>query len=220
MQKAKSGRTARKSDTRGNIASVIVLGLIAWAVIANDAPDDGDASPAAPADAASLTLADFAGLKPDARADLVAREAAALGAPASDIAHFVACMGENAAIKNGDLGFLRVLGWCDAERLNDRAAFEAHFNELDARGDPTFATVACRNAVRDQLIDPGSASFPWVADTVVDRRRDTYLVKSRVTAANAAGGRQEMAYRCEIRYRGDGNVADAESWQLLSLSFG
>jgi hypothetical protein len=71
--------------------------------------------------------------------------------------------------------------------------------------------IMTEDYVKNQLNYPATADFPWL-DWSYGRERDLYSVSSKVTAKNAFGVEDELAFR--LIYQVDGSSA---TWCILSL---
>lgn len=153
------------------------------------------------ADSLDLTLADYKAGTKEERAELIAAYVGERNLPESDLGNYITCMGWNAATKSETLEFASIFGWCEAEAQNNRAQFEHHFNQLEARDLSGEAGIICQDYVKDQLVAPGSANFPLGAN-VFDMKRQRYVVKSHVDAQNLYGAMLRSHFHCDVQFIG------------------
>jgi len=178
---------------------------------------EGGAAPPAEAEA-SITLDEYADLGADARTDFIERAMKGAETPESTLQDFRNCMGNMAFEKSGDLDARKVFGWCDMDRKNDPEQFQSYFNELAAEDLSTYAVTLCRDLVREKLVAPSTADFPWFSDQTFYKRRHRYFVNSHLDAQNEFGAMIRLRYQCDVQYGGTGDEARASSWTVHHLN--
>lgn len=166
----------------------------------------------------SITLGKYAELDEDARTDFIERAMKSVMALESTLPDFRNCMGNMAFEKSGNLDAKKVFGWCDVNRKTDPELFRNYFNELAAKDLSLYAVTRCRDLVRDELIAPSSADFPWVPDQTAYKRRNRYFVSSHLDAQNQYGAMIRLRYECDVQYDGTGDKALASSWKVHHLN--
>lgn len=165
-----------------------------------------------------LTLAEYKDSKVEDRAELVAAYVEMQDLPIADVDLYITCMGEYAGTKSENLKFETVFAWCRGDAENNRAAFELHFNELDARDYWAEANVMCQRYVETQLVSPSSAKFrSGLKPTYKGRQR--YLVNSYVDAQNGFGAMVRTYFVCDMQYTGPegGSGIDYLNWDMLDF---
>lgn len=65
------------------------------------------------------------------------------------------------------------------------------------------AYVWCKALVKERLMQPSTADFPWLADSTQKIDATRYLVRSHVEAKNALGATVRTNWLCEAQYLGD-----------------
>lgn len=71
------------------------------------------------------------------------------------------------------------------------------------------AKVMCEDFVRDRLLAPATADFPWL-DYEANCSGEQCAVRSYVDSENSFGAKLRTTYRCVVRKSGD-------RWELLEL---
>ena len=160
-----------------------------------------------------VTLADYVKMSKDARGEFLESALPLVAADASEhVEKFRNCLGHNAPIKRGDITALTVLGWCNGERANDPDRFNSHFNDLEAANHSSSAVVICRNMVRSELVVPSSADFSFLDRSERALGAWRYDVSGKLEAKNAAGAAINLRFRCDLQYKGEGDVLAPLSW--------
>lgn len=80
----------------------------------------------------------------------------------------------------------------------------------------TTAFIQCKNFVRDRLLAPASADFPFLEHAFWDMGNSTWVIKSHVDSQSGFGAMIRSSWYCKVQYVG-GNVSDQRSWRLLDL---
>lgn len=231
---------SKKEEAKETVLGFIIIAAIAWFFFsgnddqnsaaqpdepatknaqASSTPQDQTAKPVSKPTPTIITLADYKRLPSDKRKASVAAAVAAFENSAADLESFTICMNEFASTKSESLIFKDVIGWCEAERQNNRARFESHFDELasDESNLDSTAVVMCKDFVKSSLVSPSTADFPWLDHTVQKLGQGTYIVRSYVDAQNKFGAMIRANYSCEVKYRGQGDEFLNSSWELRDL---
>jgi len=85
------------------------------------------------------------------------------------------------------------------------------------------AYPVCRGLVKERLISPSSADFPWEADGVWRTGslwQQKYIVRMHVDSQNAYGATLRSTWRCKVQYQISEKDADPDAsryWELLEL---
>jgi hypothetical protein len=75
------------------------------------------------------------------------------------------------------------------------------------------AWVACQLFVKEDLVAPATADFPWWGEVeVVQLNATDFEVRSYVDSENLMGAKVRTFFTCKVRYT-------EESWLLLELEF-
>ncbi len=163
-----------------------------------------------------MSLASFRELNADERGSLVDELMTTTTAAENDRDAFISCTGDFAVTKNQNLSVREVFGWCDTERINNRARFTSHFDEAAMPADHLDAFIICQGFVKDQLRAPSSARFPVSANTIY-RSRGSFRVKSQVEAENAFGVLIRQTFVCDATYHGPEHQLNSTAWTLNAL---
>lgn len=81
-----------------------------------------------------------------------------------------------------------------------------------------MAFVQCQNFVKEKLISPSTADFPFFDHYKKKIQGQMYRVQSYVDSQNAFGAKIRNKWDCKIQYI-KGDDADQDSWKLLGLGF-
>lgn len=164
-----------------------------------------------------MTLGQFKALSAQQRSAYVAGAIEDYPGAANDAEAFGRCMGDFAWSKSGTLLFTEVLGWCEAERLNNRALFDGHFDEL-ADGDLSInAIVVCEMEMKDRLVAPASADFAGSFAKVRRLPRQAYQVNDYVDSQNVFGATLRTRFTCNITFKG-GDKYSPTSWTAPEIT--
>lgn len=81
-----------------------------------------------------------------------------------------------------------------------------------------MAATQCRLYVKESLLSPSTAEFPFDQEAV-DLKNNVYRVDSYVEAENVFGVKIRNSYTCKIQYIGDKDTeySDPAYWKLLDL---
>jgi len=79
------------------------------------------------------------------------------------------------------------------------------------------AYTFCKILVEKELA-PYTVEFPWGERTINETGVNEYVVKSTVTTQNKYGAKLKKNYKCNIAYKGSGEVTDGVNWSY-SISF-
>lgn len=79
-----------------------------------------------------------------------------------------------------------------------------------------MAVVQCKNYVKEKLISPSTADFPFFDFKSNHIRNDIYVVRSFVDSQNSFGATIRTRWKCKIQYTG-GENGDQRNWDLLSM---
>ncbi|WP_286975094.1 hypothetical protein [Acetomicrobium sp. UBA5826] len=92
-----------------------------------------------------------------------------------------------------------------------QSAQPAHENKADK----TEAIIMAEEFVKDRLVSPSSAKFPWRSSetTAVKVDEDTWVISSYVDSQNKFGAMLRTYYIAKVKYLGN------DKWQLLDLEF-
>lgn len=163
------------------------------------------------------TLADYKDLRPKDRETLVEAFTRLIEAPEDSVELFVTCMGDYAFTKSEELETEKVLGWCENERQNIPDRFASHFNELDAEDLSIHAGLVCKDLVRDRLLSPSGAKFPWLSTDVRRYGRQSYHAGGPFEALNAFGVMLPMRYACRLQHDLTGDPHLDSSWEIEAV---
>jgi hypothetical protein len=205
-----------KPDISQRLTGIFLIGAVGWAgwnYLSNGSKEAPDQNP-------SLTLAEYRDLSKEQRDAYVLAAISQLPNSKNDGAGFINCMGDFAFNKSGQLLFVDVLQWCERERIEEKAAFLEHFNELDAKDLSAMASVICNGFVRDQLRAPSTADFPLLDFVATRRGGNRWMIQSYVDAQNGFGATVRTHFLCDLQYHPPGQEADSRSWELLDLEIG
>ncbi len=147
-----------------------------------------------------LTLADYKAGEVEDREELILALMADQSLSQTDLSFYVNCMGDYAGSKSEELMFAAVFKWCSGDAKNDRAAFEAHFNELDAKDLSFDASTMCQQLIKRQLTSPATADFGGWRRAGQGQWR--YLSAGHVDAQNAFGAVVRASFTCDLQYGG------------------
>lgn len=77
------------------------------------------------------------------------------------------------------------------------------------------AIVYCQNLVKNKLISPATAKFPWnsVVDVFPAETNTTYHVLSYVDSQNRFGATLRTYFKCKLKSTGN----DFEGWEVIDL---
>lgn len=83
------------------------------------------------------------------------------------------------------------------------------------KADKTEAIIMAEKFVKDRLVSPSSAKFPWRSSetTAVKVDEDTWVISSYVDSQNKFGAMLRTYYIAKVKYLGN------DKWQLLDLEF-
>ena len=79
------------------------------------------------------------------------------------------------------------------------------------------AYTFCKILVKKELA-PYTVEFPWGERTINETGVNEYVVKSTVTTQNKYGAKLKKNYKCNIAYKGSGEITDGVNWNY-SISF-
>lgn len=130
---------------------------------------------------------------------------------------YINCIGEFAKTKSQSLNIVEVFGWCVKEMENNNERFLSMFNELDEPDRSSAASAVCKQAIKDMLISPSTADFPFLPDATFRGRKSKYTIKTHVDSQNAYGALIRSKWHCEVQYSGSGNDYDISSWTVSEL---
>lgn len=192
--------------------------LICLALVLGACGEENPVRKAIEAGSFDLTLADYKRGEVADREEFLSLYIERQRLPKDDLPLYLACMGDYAATKSDGLEFSNVFSWCQGDAERDRTAFEAHFNELDARDLSSEAAVLCKTYVKTQLKAPGTADFPFALNTT-SKGRWRYLVNSHVDAQNAFGAQVRTYFRCEMQFTGSAgdDAMDYRNWDMVDF---
>lgn len=166
-----------------------------------------------------ITLADYKRMSTSDRGDFLKHAMAGFSPEALDeFDQFRTCLGYNAPRRREDLTVLRVLGWCDAERINAPDRFASRFNDLEAADLSEAARNHCRSLARSELIAPATARF-----AVLDRGERhvgswEYKVWGSVNSDNLYGVTFTFRFYCTMQYHGAGDPASLADWDVSEFT--
>jgi len=79
------------------------------------------------------------------------------------------------------------------------------------------AYTFCKILVEKEL-KPYEANFPFGERNIKDNGLNEYVIKSSVITQNKYGAKVKKRYKCNIAYKGSGDVTDGSNWSY-SISF-
>jgi len=166
-----------------------------------------------------ITIADYKAGTVEDRQEFLALYISASDLSAADLPLYVACMGDYAGTKAETLAFTNVFSWCQGDAERDRAAFEDHFNELDAKDLSFEASTMCQQIVTSRLTSPSTADFGgWLR---ADNGRWRYLSSGHVDAQNGFGATVRARFACDLQYHGPSDYGEymrASNWTVHDVS--
>jgi len=179
-----------------------------WSLFSRSAPDPETA-----------TLSDYKGMNTKARGEFLEKALPMLSEDALDhVDQYRNCLGYNAPIKRDDLPVMRVLGWCDAERMNAPDRFAGHFNDLEAADHSTEARGVCRELVKREMVAPATAKFAMFDRSERHRGSWEYAVTGKVDSDNAFGVTFSFRFYCTMQYSGEGDPNMMSSWSVSEFT--
>jgi len=75
-----------------------------------------------------------------------------------------------------------------------------------------MAFVMCKNLVKEKLISPATADFPFLDRETYNKGNQKYLIRSYVDSQNGNGALIRTNWNCEIKYNGTGATENPNSW--------
>ncbi len=90
----------------------------------------------------------------------------------------------------------------------------------DTKDRTTSAIVMCKLYVKNSLVSPSSADFPWPDEFRTWKREEqVYIIKSHVNSDNAYGVEVRSQWHCELKFigGGKGDEFDPSNWELRVL---
>lgn len=86
----------------------------------------------------------------------------------------------------------------------------------------SMASVICKEIVKNSLVAPSTADFPWPSSSDVKRfQNNIYEVRSYVDAQNSFGAMIRNDYYCQLQYTGadtSDEEANINNWNLLDFN--
>lgn len=198
----------------GGLLAAILFG-VSWYLAA---PTEISAEEAALADA-ETTLADYKRMSAEDRGAFLARVLPSIAPEALDYQEqYRNCLGYNAPIKNEDLTAVKVLGWCDADRVNNPETFAGYFNDLEAKDHSAWALIHCRDRAKLDLTAPRTADFPFFSDAARHLGSWQYRVVENFESDNAFGVTFGFRLFCTIQFKGDGDPMEMRNWTISEFA--
>jgi hypothetical protein len=111
---------------------------------------------------------------------------------------------------------------CSAIFSSDGGGSGGDDNKNKVTDHNTMASVICKEYVKNSLLSPSTADFPWPSSSdTKEFANKIYEVRSYVDAQNGFGAMIRNNYYCQLQYTGaDTSDAEAniENWNLLDFS--
>jgi len=75
------------------------------------------------------------------------------------------------------------------------------------------AFVICKDLIKEKLLSPYTADFPFIDRKVWDKGEQSYKIRSYVDSQNEYGAKIRTNWNCYMKYKGSGEVSDPINWE-------
>ncbi|HUM44337.1 MAG TPA: hypothetical protein PKI14_15440 [Fervidobacterium sp.] len=112
------------------------------------------------------------------------------------------------------ISIFSIIGFYTNENSTNTSSQSAQPAHED-KADEIEAIIMAEKFVKDRLVSPSSAKFPWRSSetTAVKVDEDTWVISSYVDSQNRFGAMLRTYYIAKVKYLGN------DKWQLLDLEF-
>ena len=112
---------------------------------------------------------------------------------------------------------LSIIGYFVPDTKPQEAIKEVKKEKSDKKDLSNEAYTFCKMLVEKEL-EPYTADFPFGERTIKDNGLNEYVIKSSVITQNKYGAKIKKRYKCNIAYKGSGDVLDGSNWSY-SIAF-
>ncbi len=93
---------------------------------------------------------------------------------------------------------------------------EAQVESANKEGLCNMAYIISKAAVKEKLLSPKNADFPWNATKCTQLTDGSYSIASYVDTKNAFNADVRVKYLCILRFMG-GSTANNRDWKIISI---